>query len=56
MPNATLGDLVSHISEKYSVDMGKLPLFFSVNHEYTDMGRVLSDGDEVAIMYPPSGG
>jgi len=56
LPKATLGGLVKHIGEKYSIDMGELPLFFSVNHEYSDMGKVLCEGDEVAIMYPPSGG
>jgi MoaE-MoaD fusion protein len=31
-------------------------LLYAVNHEYADRGRELSDGDEVAVIPPVSGG
>lgn len=51
-----IGSLISVIEKKYSLSLKGYPLFFSVNQEYGGPDTKLSDGDEVALLYPPSGG
>ena len=36
--------------------LARLRMAFAVNHEYAGTDRVLSDGDEVAVIPPVSGG
>jgi molybdopterin synthase catalytic subunit len=49
---ALLGDLWG------TLDLGPEPagLLYAVNREYAELGRVLADGDEVALIPPVSGG
>jgi molybdopterin synthase catalytic subunit len=49
---ATVGDVWGDL------DLGEEPdgLLYAVNQEYSDRGRSLSDGDEVALIPPVSGG
>jgi len=49
---ALLGDLWE------ALELGQEPagLLYAVNREYAELGRVLSDGDEVALIPPVSGG
>jgi len=51
-----LGSLLKMIENNYSLRLDDYPLYFSVNQEYSERGTVLKDGDEVALLYPPSGG
>ncbi|HOP08975.1 MAG TPA: MoaD/ThiS family protein [Candidatus Methanofastidiosa archaeon] len=53
---ADLRSLLLMIEQKYSLALDDYPLFFSVNHEYSGLDRRLKEGDEIAILYPPSGG
>ena len=41
-----------------ALDLGEEPegLLYAVNKEYADAGRLLEDGDEVALIPPVSGG
>lgn len=55
--NATIESVYEHLvrSNPQFVNW-KSTLRFAVNHEYVDNGYKLSDGDEVAVIPPVSGG
>ena len=55
--DATAGDLVRKIKEQHEallLDMGSLVV--AVNDEYVPLSHLLSEGDEVALIPPVSGG
>jgi len=51
-PGATVGDLLGELAGL----IGAMPVRAAVNREYTDSGRALQPGDEVALIPPVSGG
>lgn len=53
----TAGQVVAQLAEQYPA-LAKLAssLAVAVNREYADTGRVLADGDELALIPPVSGG
>ncbi|MEX0747839.1 MAG: MoaD/ThiS family protein [Rhodothermales bacterium] len=56
-PPVTTGDLWHHLAQTYAAIApygGSVKL--AVNHTYVDDRHPLSDGDEVAIITPVSGG
>ncbi|RZN48312.1 MoaD/ThiS family protein [archaeon] len=53
---ATVATLVEVVSKRHDVDIDSFPLLFSVNCAYSDESAILSDGDEVGMLYPASGG
>ncbi|MBN1785513.1 MAG: MoaD/ThiS family protein [Candidatus Methanofastidiosa archaeon] len=55
-PGCTLGELVKAIEGGHGISLADYPLFFSINHEYKQLGTILDEGDEVALLFPPSGG
>jgi molybdopterin converting factor subunit 1 len=52
---ATLDSVWQGYIERFP-KLAPMGLAYAVNHEYSDMGRVLKDGDEVAFIPPVSGG
>jgi molybdopterin synthase catalytic subunit/molybdopterin converting factor small subunit len=48
----TVGDVLGELSDV----VGAMPVRAAVNRSYSDEGRVLSPGDEVALVPPVSGG
>lgn len=55
--NATVGDLVAHINEKFpgfTPNPGRVVV--AVNEEYVSHSHRLKDGDEAAFIPPVSGG
>jgi molybdopterin converting factor small subunit len=44
------------LSRRHDIDIGSFPLLFSINCAYSDASTALSDGDEVGMLYPASGG
>ncbi len=54
-PGTTVGDVWRSYVARYP-RLAKLRMAFAVNHEYAGEDRVLSGGDEVAIIPPVSGG
>src|SRR5580692_8128463 len=59
-PRATVGDLLDVLGERlrhWPAAAQLLPrIAVSVNAEYAQAGQVLSDGDEVGLLPPVSGG
>src|SRR5262249_27041744 len=56
-PGTTVGDLLSRLEESYPRMRAYRPvLLTSVNEDYADPQTSVSDGDEVAIFPPVSGG
>ncbi len=53
---ATLADLGARLKEAYPGIEGAPTYAFAVNAEYATPGQRLSDGDEVALIPPVSGG
>jgi molybdopterin converting factor subunit 1 len=54
---ATLKELILHVLESPALmPFRKVPLMFAVNAETVAEDYVLSDGDEVAVLPPTSGG
>ncbi len=54
---ATVADLWSTLVAEFPpIEPMSGSVTFAVNREYVDRGRVLADGDEVAIIPPVSGG
>jgi sulfur-carrier protein len=55
--NATIGSVFEFLvrSNPQFIDW-KHTMRFAVNHEYVDEGYLLSDGDDVAVIPPVSGG
>jgi molybdopterin synthase catalytic subunit/molybdopterin converting factor small subunit len=54
---STLADLLNdRISQTPVIDNFRTVLAFSVNQDYAQLGTVLNDGDEVAMLPPVSGG
>jgi MoaD family protein len=53
---ATVATLVDVLSRRHDIDIGSFPLLFSINCAYSDASTALSDGDEVGMLYPASGG
>ena len=54
---ATVGSLSEEVLRRYPTITGDgSRLVVAVNQEYADHGHVLSDGDEVALIPPVSGG
>jgi molybdopterin converting factor subunit 1 len=54
---STVSTLSSRLVSEYPKLRALAPsLKFAVNHEYADTGRVLAEGDEVALIPPVSGG
>jgi molybdopterin converting factor subunit 1 len=52
---ATLGSVWQRYKSQYP-RLEKLNLAYAVNHQYSQLDRVLQDGDEVALIPPVSGG
>ena len=52
---STLVTLKEHLA-KEAPELLRLPFTVAVNQDYADEGRVLVDGDEVALIPPISGG
>jgi molybdopterin converting factor subunit 1 len=55
---ATVLDAIEMIGEQHGLDdvMTRMRVVMAVNREYASEGRVLSDGDELALIPPVSGG
>lgn len=53
---ATAGDLLDRLREEFPELDGAGRFAIAVNSDYTDPGRALADGDEVALIPPVSGG
>ena len=53
---ATAGDLVERLRGEFPELEGAGRFAIAVNSDYTDAGRILADGDEVALIPPVSGG
>lgn len=54
---ATVGSLSEEVLRRYpTITRDGSKLVVAVNQEYADHGYVLSDGDEVALIPPVSGG
>ena len=54
--DATVGDLAESMVRDYAVIQDSTKLVVAVNEEYQDHDFALSDGDEVALIPPVSGG
>jgi molybdopterin converting factor subunit 1 len=53
----TVGEVTALLSRRYGdLCAGVASLRLAVNLEYVDSGRVLANGDEVAVIPPVSGG
>ena len=52
---ATLAELRSQLAASHA-GLEQLPFVFAVNEDYADSARVLSEGDEVALIPAISGG
>ncbi len=55
-PGVTVGDLRAALNEKYPKLTGLRSLFIAVNNSYADETAVITDGDEIALIPPVSGG
>ena len=54
---ATVGSLVDEMLRRYpDLTRDAATLVVAVNHEYSEHHNVLTDGDEVALIPPVSGG
>ena len=54
---ATVGVVASMVADRYpGITQRPDSLVIAVNQEYTDHLHILSDGDEVALIPPVSGG
>jgi molybdopterin converting factor subunit 1 len=54
---STLSDLLDMLEKNYAdLKLSGRPLYAAVNRDYADSERVLSDGDDVALFPPVSGG
>ena len=54
---ATVGSLAQEVLRRYPAITGDgSKLVVAVNQEYADHGHLLSDGDEIALIPPVSGG
>jgi molybdopterin converting factor subunit 1 len=54
---ASVGQLLSRLADKYpSLDPALASALVAVNHEYAFQEDLLTDGDEVALFPPVSGG
>ena len=54
---ATVGEVTALLSRRHGdLSAGVASLRLAVNLEYVDSGRVLANGDEVAVIPPVSGG
>lgn len=55
--DATIDVLIDHLAAREpQLNLAQRTLYVAVNQEYADRDRVLSDGDEVALFPPVSGG
>jgi molybdopterin converting factor subunit 1 len=52
---ATLDELRAQLVARHAL-LGELPFVFAVNEQYADAGRILADGDVVALVPAISGG
>ncbi|MFQ6128479.1 MAG: MoaD family protein [Thermoplasmata archaeon] len=53
----TVGDVVTELLSRYpKLERLKETMIYSVNKEYASLTKKLSDGDEVGILPPISGG
>ena len=55
-PGETVGGVAAILSEKYPALGAALGIRLAVNRSYVALDHVLSDGDEVAVIPPVSGG
>jgi molybdopterin converting factor subunit 1 len=53
---ATVGDLLAVLQSEFPALAGCGRVAYAVNSEYSDAGRTLADGDELALIPPVSGG
>jgi MoaE-MoaD fusion protein len=55
---ATVQDALEAVGERHELEgvIAKLPVVAAVNREYADRASVLSEGDELALIPPVSGG
>ena len=55
--NATVADAMAELGHRYSaIEQMRPRLAVSVNHEYVQAHHDLSEGDELALIPPVSGG
>lgn len=52
----SVGDLLSQLHQRYPALTGIRSLLVAVNGEYAEMGQLLTNNDEIAIIPPVSGG
>lgn len=52
----SVGDLLSELHQRYPALTGIRSLLVAVNGEYAEMGQLLTNNDEIAIIPPVSGG
>ena len=53
---ASVGELLNQLHERYPALTGIRLLLVAVNGEYAEAGQLLTDRDEIAIIPPVSGG
>ena len=54
---STVADLLAHVEETTSgLVLSGRPVYAAVNQQYVERETILSDGDEVALCPPVSGG
>ena len=54
---STLGNLLEQLSEEYpQLNLSERTFYAAINQEYAQRAQPLSDGDEVALLPPMSGG
>lgn len=52
----SVGDLISQLHQRYPALTGIRSLLVAVNGEYAEVGQLLTNADEIAIIPPVSGG
>lgn len=57
-PGATVGDALEQLAGHGTLGelLGRVPVRMAVNRDYAETGTVLSEGDELALIPPVSGG
>ena len=54
---ATAGDLLNRLAQEHpAIEPYRQVARVAVNLEYVDLGRLLHEGDEIALISPVSGG
>lgn len=53
---SNVGDLLNQLHQRYPALTGIRSLLVAVNGEYAEMGQLLTNNDEIAIIPPVSGG